>query len=165
MRKFLILLVVFGSMVSCTSSRTSTASTESTVETPLDAPNLDTIPYPVTIDMQSDMNDMGDPYSILNGEIKSDFMKVLVQYGGGCREHEFESFTNFAFLEKIDEEGNSFPPTLRIVLKHNGNGDNCRALIQKEILFDLQNTRERGQKEILIQLTGWETPLVYRYSK
>jgi hypothetical protein len=151
--------------VSCKSTRNSSTPAESGVEAPSNTQNLDSIPFAVTIDMQGDMYDMGDPYSILSAEIKGDYLLVRVQYGGGCREHQFESITNFAFLENIDEEGNSFPSTLRMVIKHNGNGDNCRAIIQKEILFDLQNTQDKGQKEILIQLTGWDSTLVYRYSK
>jgi hypothetical protein len=152
-------------VVSCSSTRKSSTSTESVSEESSTTPNLDSIPFPVTIDMQGDMDDMGDPYSILNAEIKGTILLVRVQYGGGCREHQFEPITNFAFLEKIDEEGNSFASSLRIVIKHNGNDDNCRALIQKEIHVDLQNTQDKGQKEITLQLTGWESPLVYRYSK
>ena len=72
-----------------------------------------------------------DPFSLQGATIRENTLTIDLQHGGGCAEHEYELFMSpGGFLE-------SFPVQANLYLRHNANGDVCRALIRKELTFDL----------------------------
>ena len=72
-----------------------------------------------------------DPFSLGNATISGNTLTINLSHGGGCAEHEYELFMSpGTFLE-------SFPVQANLYLRHNANGDICRALITKDITFDL----------------------------
>jgi hypothetical protein len=99
------------------------------------------------------------PYSILEGSIKKDVLTLIVQYGGGCKEHFFELYSNGLFLKKI-------PPRLNLFLEHKPNEDFCRKLVVDTLTFDLLNGRfpnkEKGY-EIEIEIDSYSNILHYKY--
>jgi hypothetical protein len=98
-----------------------------------------------------------DPYTLLGTRVSGDTLFVNVQYGGGCEEHQFTLNTTGAWMK-------SMPPQLLLYLDHKANNDLCRALITKEIAFDLSKTRYPGAKEVrLIINDNREQSVVYKY--
>jgi hypothetical protein len=72
-----------------------------------------------------------DPFSLRDATSTGSTLTVNLQHSGGCAEHEYELFMSpGAFLE-------SFPVQANLYLRHHANGDQCRALITKELTFDL----------------------------
>jgi len=98
-----------------------------------------------------------DPYTLLGTRISGDTIFFNVQYGGGCEEHQFTLNTTGAWIK-------SMPPQLYLYLEHRANNDRCRALLTKEIAFDLSKTRYPGAKEVkLIINDNREQSVVYKY--
>ncbi len=53
-----------------------------------------------------------------------------VQYGGGCKKHEFSLVGNSAIMK-------SYPPKRSCILVHEGENDMCRALVYQQLKFDI----------------------------
>jgi hypothetical protein len=72
-----------------------------------------------------------DPFSLQSATVRGDTLTINLQYGGGCAEHDFQLFMSpGAFLE-------SSPVQANLYLRHNAHGDACRALLTRELIFDL----------------------------
>jgi hypothetical protein len=71
-----------------------------------------------------------DPVSIISAEVRGDSLELGVQFGGGCRDHEFGLITNGVFAE-------SYPVQTWVKLAHDANGDMCKALLSRVLRFDL----------------------------
>jgi hypothetical protein len=84
----------------------------------------------------NDSNLYTDPSSIINAEIQKDILTLVVRYGGGCKDHEFELYWDGLFME-------SEPVQVRLELSHNSNGDLCRALLTDELSFSLSKIKTR----------------------
>ena len=94
--------------------------------------------------------------TVLNAVIENDSLKLSVQFGGGCRKHEFMLISDGNYME-------SDPPKLNMYLDHQHNDDACRALIQEELAFDLSAIRYAVGNKIILNISGWEAPLTYTY--
>jgi hypothetical protein len=94
-----------------------------------------------------------DPFDLLDASIIGDSLMLSVRYGGGCREHEFALETG-PILK-------SLPPKQLISISHDANGDNCRALIQKIVWFDLSSFQGSPRGITVIVLNEME--LIYEY--
>ena len=82
-----------------------------------------------------------DPITLTDVAIVGDCLKLTLQYGGGCKEHQFD-------LALILPESNTppfSPPTFE--LRHNANNDLCKALITKEYSFDISGIQETGKNK------------------
>jgi heat shock protein HslJ len=77
-----------------------------------------------------------DPFTVAASRIVGDELRLTVQYGGGCADHEF------ALIGPLTLEGDD-PTPVTLYLHHNANGDMCKAYITKEITFDLRPLRKR----------------------
>jgi hypothetical protein len=107
-----------------------------------------------------------DEARIGSAVISSDVLSLLVQYGGGCKPHDFKLFGSRRFLE-------SYPVQADVFLSHNANGDACKALISDSLRFSLQRLKETYQMSygergtILLRLhePGKQAPLLppFRY--
>jgi hypothetical protein len=71
-----------------------------------------------------------DPAEILHAQIAGDELRLDVRYGGGCAQHHFSLLHEGVFLE-------SQPVQARLHLAHDAQGDRCRALIGRSLMFDL----------------------------
>lgn len=76
-----------------------------------------------------------DPATIVSADVRGDRLRLEVTFGGGCAEHSFALYRENGFLESV-------PVQLRLLLAHDANGDNCRALLHRELEFDLGSVRE-----------------------
>ena len=81
-----------------------------------------------------------DPATILQARIQGDQLMVQVQFGGGCRDHEFARYSGDAFLE-------SSPVQMRLRLAHDDHGDACRALLGRDLTFDLTPVKDAYRQQ------------------
>jgi hypothetical protein len=85
-----------------------------------------------------------DPATILGARIEGDLLNLDVEFGGGCSEHEFALVHSGGFRE-------SFPVQTDLRLMHDANGDPCRALVQRMLVFDLTPLKQ-------VYLTSYAAP-------
>jgi len=98
-----------------------------------------------------------DRFNLIEQSINGDTLILVVEYGGGCKDHFFTMNTNSAWMK-------SMPPKLNLWLEHENNDDNCRALITKSLFFDLKPIRYNPSQSVLIIVNGEEEKSVlYRY--
>lgn len=74
------------------------------------------------------------------------FITAKVSYGGGCRDHEFKAYWSGAW-DKSD------PPGINIVLRHNANGDTCRALLTRLVQINIAEPAAEN-REFWVELFG-----------
>ena len=108
-----------------------------------------------TSDSYSEENasNASDNFDLLDAQIKGDSLLLSVQYGGGCAEHTFELVAG-PMLK-------SLPPKQLLDVSHDAHGDNCRALLQKKIQFDLTPYRGSPSGITVIKIGDYE--LTYEY--
>ena len=83
-----------------------------------------------------------DPITIINAKVESDCLKLILQYGGGCKEHKVD----LALIRPWCGTPPLPPPTFEI--RHNANDDSCEALISKGYSFDISGIREQGKTSV-----------------
>lgn len=95
-----------------------------------------------------------DPFELTEVHVKRDELVATVVYGGGCATHHFELVPSGPLIR-------SLPPKQPLALVHDGQGDECEALLETTLSFDLAPFRAspRGVTVLLIA----DTALMYRY--
>jgi hypothetical protein len=66
-------------------------------------------------------------------------LHVRARYGGGCRQHQFRLVLFKTFRE-------SYPVQSDAVIMHSANGDPCRALLGRDMSFDLRPLRDHYRR-------------------
>jgi len=82
-----------------------------------------------------------DPFVLEEVLLDDCLLTVDVNYGGGCKDHEFELFMSPSIFSE------SFPAQASLWLKHNGNGDICRGLVSDKIEFDITAVIEKYREQ------------------
>lgn len=82
-----------------------------------------------------------DPIALVNASVDGDCLKLTLQYGGGCEEHQVD----LALI--LPECGTPPLPPPTFEIRHDAKGDACKALITKEYSFDLSGIREDGKSK------------------
>lgn len=101
-----------------------------------------------------------DPIVVKEAKVSGDCLVLTLQYGGGCKEHQVD----LALIQPECGTPPLPPPTFEI--RHNTNGDACKALITKEYSFDISGIKESGKHEVEFTLSakGQESKtLTYKY--
>ncbi|MEN9639145.1 MAG: hypothetical protein RLZZ262_1013 [Bacteroidota bacterium] len=89
-----------------------------------------------------------DPFKVLSAQISDqDSLIVEVEYGGGCKDHEFRLVTNGNLKKSMPAQGTLY-------LEHESNDDMCRALIRQKLAFFIGNLAKNGET-IIIQLNDY----------
>lgn len=100
-----------------------------------------------------DMRDApSDKVTIEKAIIREGILILSVQYGGGCKVHEFGINAQSAIMK-------SMPPKRGIQLTHKSNEDFCKALVTKDLQFNVKELLPEGSDEIFLILEGWDKPL------
>jgi hypothetical protein len=88
-----------------------------------------------------------DPVLTSEVRIQYDMLTLSLSYGGGCWDHLFA-------LHSTGTLSMSQPPEVDLVLSHDAKGDPCKALISRNITFDLSSLlpSEQGQSTVRILL-------------
>ena len=104
-----------------------------------------------------------DPLTIDGVTIDGDTLSVTVQYGGGCRRHALQPIAETTFME-------SWPVQVRARIAHNAGGDQCRALITRQLFIDLsplktlyQASYQSPHGKIQLRLAGASDVPVYDF--
>lgn len=95
--------------------------------------------------------------SIMKVGVEGNIMTINVEYSGGCEKHEFRLLGS-TYIQK------SLPPRRGITLWHDNKGDSCRGIVDEELKFDISAFAYEGG-EIILDLTGWATPISYTQVK
>lgn len=98
----------------------------------------------------------GDAFSLQSAGVEGDVMTFVVSYSGGCEDHEFELLNNGMIMK-------SMPPQSNLVLKHNGNGDKCRALITDTLHFDLSPLQGLANGTLILHINQSKDKFTYTF--
>lgn len=97
----------------------------------------------------SDYNSLEqDPITSLSAKVEGDFLKLSLQYGGGCQEHQVD----LALI--LPECGTPPLPPPTFEIRHNANRDACKALITKDYCFNISEIKETGKDKIDFTISG-----------
>ncbi len=104
------------------------------------------------------LNNPIDGFDIDSTAVVTDTLLVYVNYGGGCKEHDFFLFGSTAWDESV-------PPVMPAVIIHNGHWDTCKAFIHETLRFDLSPIRaQRGSGGVvIIQVKDAPDSVLYYY--
>lgn len=95
---------------------------------------------PVTItDVPADSLRL-DAFDLKAVSINGDTLFVDVTYGGGCQPHDYALFMSPSVFAE------SLPVQANLYLRHNANGEACKALLQAKLCFDLRPVAEQYRK-------------------
>jgi len=106
----------------------------------------------------------GDAYRIAGTPAAvNDTLRVTVEYSGGCARHNFSLHASRVFME-------SHPVQSAIVIRHNANGDQCRAMLRRDLTFDLTRLRDAWRASyqqrhgtIILRLRGHRSGITYTF--
>ncbi|ASS49735.1 MAG: hypothetical protein A3D31_09160 [Candidatus Fluviicola riflensis] len=103
---------------------------------------------------KSEMN--SNPTKITGVSIKGNKITLSISYSGGCKDHLFDLVGDEAISK-------SLPPQRTVRLVHTGEPDHCKALILKELEFDITELAYKQEKgsEIILNIEGWKEPVKY----
>lgn len=106
----------------------------------------------VEVDADAMLNALQDynPFQVEKMRIANDSLFVHVQYGGGCKEHEFKLISSGAYAE-------SMPPQLTVLMVHESEPDPCRALIYEQWVFPIQSLRYPGVESLMLHVKQQES--------
>lgn len=99
-----------------------------------------------------------DGFGIDSAIVADDTLLVYVNYGGGCREHDFYLFGTTGFEYSV-------MPMVQAVLIHDGHADFCEAFIHRILKFDLLPVRQLvgNVSPVVIALPGSPDSVVYHF--
>ena len=92
-------------------------------------------------------------------QLNNNQLNITVKYSGGCKEHDFQLYTDGNFLK-------SYPPKLNLYLEHNSNNDFCKSLLRDFLVFDVQNAKYPGKEnnyKVILLLDGFQKEIIYDY--
>jgi len=110
------------------------------------------------LDNSAYQNGPDDPYFLRAASVEGDCLYLRFQYGGGCKEVDFQLVSAFELGETA--------PLTRFVRVALDDDDNCEALITEEVTFNLKPLRVEGEEELRILIgnpAGEDLSVVYAY--
>lgn len=148
----LILLASVLLMASCGKKKRMANSEEKTEEVTIPTPEVEK----VIVDENFVPPRENGRFEVERMEMEGDHLKLTVSYSGGCEEHIFHLHSNGKYAK-------SYPPQITLFLEHIDNNDRCRAMINKELIFDVSNVQYPGTSELMIRLNNTDKTLQYKY--
>ena len=105
-----------------------------------------------------DIETPSDLIQITGVTISGNIMSIDVNYSGGCEEHNFQ-------LIGSENIAKSLPPIRSVKLVHNANGDACRKLEERTLVFDISDLTYKQEAGSVIYLTldGWKDRIEYTF--
>jgi len=117
----------------------------------------------ISIDENQYRNASKDPIDIKKYYIEGDILRLCVQYGGGCEEHEFMLIGSGAW-------NTTNPLAIHVRISHNAHDDMCMVLIGDTLFYDLSplkealmDTYQQDSGSIYIILEGLNEPILYEF--
>jgi hypothetical protein len=133
-----------------------------TANTPPDTGSVVSVEPGVVISTDQVNDTTGDKYTIMGRAfVQGNVLHVTVQYGGGCRTHEFRLHASHVFLE-------SNPVQSPLAIRHDAHNDLCKALLTHQLRFDLTALRDAWRASyrqqsgtIILRLRGYSEGIAY----
>lgn len=88
----------------------------------------------------------GDGFSVQDAQLEDGQLEVVVQYGGGCQTHTFVACWTGVVTAAT-------PSQTAITIIHDGNDDNCRALMRSKLSIDLAPLNEVQVDQVAVHGT------------
>jgi hypothetical protein len=85
----------------------------------------------------------------LKATIEDDCLVLVVTYGGGCAEHDFELYWD-------GQQSLSLPGQITLQLGHDSHRDGCEALLSETLSFDLSEALSGTAIDVVIQAADIE---------
>ncbi len=85
-----------------------------------------------------------DEFSVSDGELTGDILRLTASFLGGCEEHEFELIAGTSIIK-------TSPPIGTLFLTHHAHADTCRAEISEVLLFELTPYKEHLKSSGLLE--------------
>ncbi len=101
------------------------------------------------------LNAPDDTYQITEVNIVGNTLNITITYGGGCGNINYDLFAPTGYDDSL--------PLQKDVRLAFEDRDNCEALVELELSFNIEQIQVEGTNQIRINLTGWETPIDYSY--
>ncbi len=108
----------------------------------------------VVVDNDLFASSEGDDFDFEDINLDGNCLVLMIRYGGGC------GSIATALIDAGDFEG--VPPRRSLRLKLEDN-DPCEALITNTTSFDLTEIQLADEDEILLDIAGWPSPIIYLY--
>ncbi len=90
---------------------------------------------PIVVEMEGELTGWrADAVDIADATLAPPLLHLTVRYGGGCTRHDLDLVAWSGWRE-------SFPVQVGVALAHDAHDDRCRALVTREITFDLADLR------------------------
>ncbi|HLP56423.1 MAG TPA: hypothetical protein VK151_15410 [Fluviicola sp.] len=105
---------------------------------------------------KSEMN--SNATKITGVSINGNKMTLSISYYGGCKDHLFDLVGDQAISK-------SLPPQRTVRLVHTGEPDHCKAMLMKDLVFDISELAYKQEKgsEIILNIEGWKDPVKYTF--
>lgn len=71
------------------------------------------------------------PVTVVSTELRSHYVRLDLQYSGGCEDHDFAVWWSGGLVAPSD------PPKVQLQLQHYDHGDSCEALVSRSLWVDL----------------------------
>ncbi len=98
-----------------------------------------------------------DPITITGTSMEGNKLMISVQYSGGCETHDFRLMSNGSYMK-------SLPAQMNLTLEHDAHDDNCRALIEQTLVYDVSPAQYEGHGTVILILNGdRENRIEYNY--
>ena len=99
------------------------------------------------------------PFEVSNAYLNENILSIVVNYSGGCKDHEWALKGSTSYLK-------SLPPKKGIFLEHNSNEDVCRTFITDTLKFNIEKLKYPGKVSdytVIIQLGNYKQNIPYKY--
>ncbi|MHA7629302.1 hypothetical protein [Corallococcus sp. M7] len=83
-----------------------------------------------------------DPIGIESQSVKGNVLTINVRHGGGCKEHRYGLAWDGRFTKTAAGE-----PRAELTLIHDANNDRCKAMVYKELAFDLSTLKQEWSEK------------------
>lgn len=113
--------------------------------------NNQTKGIPVIIDSSFSVDNKNMRMNILNMQLNKDILTLEINYGGGCKEHEFNMYTTGAMVNN----------NIQLFLVDKQNEDFCKMLINDTLTFNLSNLKKLSKNKLYITINRNEQLLQY----
>ncbi|WLD23576.1 hypothetical protein NU10_12835 [Flavobacterium dauae] len=95
-------------------------------------------------------------YTITNVVLNGNCLEITVS-SSGCNPNNWDM--NFVASEVVVETlPNQWNAKVELI-----NNEACQAVFQKTVSFDLKDFQWTGQNQVLLNIDGWNTPILYQY--
>lgn len=111
---------------------------------------------PVILDMETVFPMDQADFTISSHKLTGDTLSILLNYSGGCEEHQFSVYFNEIFDVGV-------PPIAALEIKHEDHGDACREYKSEWLHIDLKHLKDCAFEDVKIIFRQYNKEIIYRF--